>query len=82
MVCHEKAMSASCQEKLKLLSELCEEIKVEAMQEMQIPHRLIIHSRYLAVTYVQHYNDVIIGAIASQITSLTIVYSAVYSDAD
>ena len=30
----------------------------------------------------QHYNDVIIGAIVSQITSLTIVYSIVYSDAD
>ena len=29
-----------------------------------------------------HYNDVIMGAIASQITSLTIVFSAVYSDAD
>ena len=29
-----------------------------------------------------HYNDVIMGAIASQITSLTIVYSIVYSDAD
>ena len=28
-----------------------------------------------------HYNDVIMGAIASQITSLTIVYSIVYSDA-
>ena len=30
----------------------------------------------------QHYNDVIMCAIASQITSLTIVYSIVYSDAD
>ena len=30
----------------------------------------------------QHYNDIIMGAIASQITSLTIVYSIVYSDAD
>ena len=30
----------------------------------------------------EHYNDVIMDAIASQITSLTIVYSAVYSDAD
>ena len=30
----------------------------------------------------QHYNDVIMGAIASQITSLTIVYSVVYSEAD
>ena len=29
-----------------------------------------------------HYGDVIMGAIASRITSLTIVYSAVYSDAD
>ena len=29
-----------------------------------------------------HYNDVIMGAIASLITSLAIVYSAVYSDAD
>ena len=29
-----------------------------------------------------HYSDVIVGAIASQITSLTIVYSTVYSDAD
>ena len=29
-----------------------------------------------------HYDDVIMGAIASQITSLTIVYSTVYSEAD
>ena len=29
-----------------------------------------------------HYNDVIIGMIASQITSLTLVYPVVYSDAD
>ena len=31
---------------------------------------------------VAHYDDVIMGAIASLITSLTIVYSTVYSDAD
>ena len=31
---------------------------------------------------VHHYVDVIMGAIASQITSLTIVYSTVHSDAD
>ena len=30
----------------------------------------------------EHYNDVVMGAIASQITSLTIVCSTVYSDAD
>ena len=30
----------------------------------------------------KHYGDVVMGAIASQITSLRIVYSTVYSDAD
>ena len=34
-----------------------------------------------AVNWV-HYNDVIMGAIASQMTSLTIIYSTVYSGAD
>ena len=33
-------------------------------------------------THVYHYNDVIMGAMASQITYLTIVYSTVYSGAD
>ena len=33
-------------------------------------------------TLTPHYGDVIMAAIASQITSLTIVYSTVYSDAD
>ena len=31
---------------------------------------------------IHHYGDVIMGAIASQITSLTIAYSTVYSEAD
>ena len=35
-----------------------------------------------AVNATSHYNDVIMGAIASQITSLKIVYSTVYSCAD
>ena len=34
------------------------------------------------VTFPGHYGDVIMGTMASQITSLTIVYSTVYSDAD
>ena len=34
------------------------------------------------VNSMNHYSDVIIGAMASQITSLTIVYSTVYSGAD
>ena len=36
----------------------------------------------IAVLSRLHYNDVIMGAIAFQITSLTIIYSTVYSDAD
>ena len=31
---------------------------------------------------VKHYDDVIMGVMASQITNLTIVYSIVYSDTD
>ena len=37
---------------------------------------------WVPVVKSSHYNDVIIGAIASQITSLTIVYSTVYSGAE
>ena len=35
-----------------------------------------------AILYTTHYSDVIISAMASQITSLPTVYSTVYSDAD
>ena len=38
--------------------------------------------RTSSFTYVFHYDDVIMGAMASQITNLTIVYSTVYSGAD
>ena len=37
---------------------------------------------YLACHRCQHYNDIIMGAIASQISCLAIVYSTVYSSAD
>ena len=41
------------------------------------------HSKHVSIgLYDIHYNDVIMSAVASQITSLTIVYSIVYSDAD
>ena len=36
----------------------------------------------LAGNHINHYGDVIMGTIASQITSLMIVYSTVYSDVD
>ena len=47
--------------------------------------QLLIHGLYLMQVLPcqnAHYGDIIMGAIASQITSLTIVYSIVYSDAD
>ena len=37
---------------------------------------------WFIISEVFHYNDIIMGAIASQITSLTIVFSAVYLDTD
>ena len=39
-------------------------------------------SRSRSKTRNGHYNDVIMGAIASQITSLTIIFSAIYLDTD
>ena len=45
-----------------------------------------IHASHTQLTFRRHtdvhYDDVIMGTIASQITSLTIVYSTVYSGAD
>ena len=40
------------------------------------------HGNGFHVASLCHYNGVILGVITSQISSLTIVYSAVYSDAD
>ena len=41
-----------------------------------------IHTTLLSVVLKTHYCDVIMGAVASQINSFTIVYSTVYSDVD
>ena len=53
------------------------------------PHQIcrvrIIYNLTSAITVIaihKHYGDVMMGAIASEITSLTIAYSTVYSDAD
>ena len=51
-----------------------------------IDHNGLICVSYILViiglNWILHCNDVIMGEMASQITSLTIVYSTVYSDAD
>ena len=45
-------------------------------------HHYCQKRREISWDLVHHYSDVIIGAMTSQITSLTIVYSTVYSGAD
>ena len=58
------------------------------MQKQHMLHICLV--RYIIVSWGHavlqdsgtHYNDVIMSPIASQITSLTIVYSTIYSDAD
>ena len=44
--------------------------------------KLFADMTYCAAAWLIHYNDVIMGAIAFQTTSLTVVFSTVYSDAD
>ena len=47
------------------------------------PGFILLKVRFrIAMTLCHHYTDVIVGAIASQITSLIIVYSTVYSGAN
>ena len=59
-----------------------------ARKMSKLPHRTIHHwdKQYFMIipdsTVGKHYGDVIIGTMASQITSLTIVYSTVHSGAD
>ena len=64
-------------------------IITKLVSEVKIPNEIIAgtqgpnppsYGEY--VENLRHYNDVIMGAIASQITSFTIVFSTVYSDAD
>ena len=41
-----------------------------------------LNNTHVAEQYANHYNDVIMTTMASQITSLTVVYLTVYSDTD
>ena len=49
---------------------------------IMLTHSPMVHSCSIVTLPPQHYDDVIMTTIASQITSLTSVYSNVYSDAD
>ena len=48
----------------------------------RFPSQMAINEESTSMSWHHHYNDVIIGTMASQITSLTIIYSTVYSGAD
>ena len=67
-------------------SKLCKLDHVKAsnfnFNRLSILYRAIGNSEILCHNKDAHYIDVIMGAMASQITSLTIVYSTVYSGAD
>ena len=63
------------------------DVSLNKLSKMVSPLMLLVASRRSRDLTVMpwiyyHYNDVIISAMASQITSLTIVYSTVYSGAD
>ena len=67
-----------------LLSNTCRWISLREKTDVYMYISLSIPSDVSAMLVVAlpHYNDVIMGPIVSQIASLTIVYSIVYSDAD
>ena len=56
---------------------------VYRMSEMTKQYLTTKYAYFVSLCIVQgHYNDIIMSAMASQITSLTIIYSTVYSGAD
>ena len=47
-----------------------------------VAHFLLLRNTVVVISFGAHCNDVVMGAMASQITSLTAFYSTVYSGAD
>ena len=50
--------------------------------DLNTPYHAYMYIKMKCVCVLSHYDDVIMGAMASEITNLTMVYSTVYSDAD
>ena len=57
-------------------------VSTKSLKAMQVWGPVEISELHVLQVSCMHYTDVIMGTIASQITSLTIFYSTVYSDAD
>ena len=91
-VCHFTVKTQGCAAKCNLIKKNFERIWVKTLCSLILNYRdptaccwqggfSSFHRKNVKYSSI-HYGDVIMGAIASQITSLTIVYSTVYSDAD
>ena len=66
---------------LELVLWLIEQFEVYSLYFHKSPLYILVLKQHVLDT-LSHYNDVIMGPTASQITSSTIVFSTVYSDAD
>ena len=60
--------------------EILPSFNIGRSQQQNFPQKLVETSHYAVLRF--HYYDVIIGSMASQIISLTIVFSTVYLDTD
>ena len=73
---------------LMYIVSFCSDTQIQTMREQVLHHTFYNFYDSRTIQRIQsmhaswYYNDVIMGMMASQITSLTIVYSTVYSSAD
>ena len=79
--------SPKCWEELTLEGKIFQWVKTLESTSIRLWSNILVSNRYLIhvnlrVCAIWHYDDVIMSAIASQITSLTIVYSTVYPGPD
>ena len=72
--------SCICSDIWQLKSKHLSSAAISKIWKLECRHTSI--SIWSTDTLLYHYNEIIMGAKASEITSLTIVYSIVYSDAD
>ena len=68
--------------KYKVKARLTGPLWGESIGDQWFPHKCGPVMKKALPFHLAHYNDVIMTTMASQITSLTVVYSTVYSDAD
>ena len=65
-----------------LLRPWCKRLLSSVSRKPQVSFRAFLGVQWKSKEHILHYIDVIMTTMASQITSLTVVYSTVYSDAD